>query len=186
VAFILKDNALRSRLLRIAREADPDPAWRDDFPRPGGVAGTPDAGRSSEGGAVADLSPPLLVVLASLLELEGADGEPVLRAAQQLRPGHFWINWELATSDGQEEVRGGRGLLQAALTMRPRAGGLQPARPCPRGERARDWPGRRAAGRSNSDPRTPHPSSRRRCLPEGKGHALAVLISRIEILTISG
>jgi hypothetical protein len=69
---------------------------------------------------VAELSGPLLMVLACLLEQLKADAEPVLRAAQRLRPQHSWLNWEL----GNVLLGSGRpaeaaGFFRAALVMRP-------------------------------------------------------------------
>jgi serine/threonine protein kinase len=125
VAFILKNEDLCRRLLALARATDPDPSWRDRFRDPA----TWRSRRTLEGLAkeapVADLSPPLLVVLGSLLELEGADAEPILRAAQQYRPSHFWINWELGTLLMNKKKPGEAvGFFRAALAMRPESGAV--------------------------------------------------------------
>jgi tetratricopeptide (TPR) repeat protein len=125
VAFILKDHALQSRLLGLARRADPDPAWRDRFRNPAVWRDRPALERLAREAPIADLSPPLLVVLGNMLEFEGADAEPVLRAAQRLRPGHFWINWELGNVLMDKKKAGeAAGFYRAALVMRPESGAV--------------------------------------------------------------
>ncbi len=124
-AFVLRDDGLRVRLLRLARRADPDPEWRDRFHDPDVWRDRAALERLARAARVAELPPRLLVVLASLLELGKADAEPLLRAAQRLRPGHFWLNWELgnvllARNRPGEAV----GFYRAALVMRPESGAV--------------------------------------------------------------
>jgi serine/threonine protein kinase/Flp pilus assembly protein TadD len=120
VAFVRKDDGLLERLLRLARRADPDPAWRDRFRVPAVWRDRRALERLAQEAPVAELSPPLLVVLASLLDLQGAEAESLLRAAQRLRPGHFLLNWQLgnvllARKKPGEAV----GFYRAALAVRP-------------------------------------------------------------------
>jgi serine/threonine protein kinase/tetratricopeptide (TPR) repeat protein len=119
-AFVLKDDGLAGRLLRLARRADPDPAWRDRFRDPVVWRDRRALERLAREAPVDRLSPPLLVVLARALDLEGADPEPVLRAAQRLRPGNFWLNWHLGDVLRARNKPGeAAGFYRAAMAVRP-------------------------------------------------------------------
>ena len=125
VAFNLKDEDLRCRLLGLARAVDPDPSWRDRFRDPEAWRNRQTLEGLAMEAPVASLSPPILIVLGSLLELEGADAEAILRAAQQSRPSHFWINWELGTLLMNKKKAGEAvGFFRAALVMRPESGAV--------------------------------------------------------------
>jgi tetratricopeptide (TPR) repeat protein len=124
-AFVLRDDGLRERLLRLARRADPDPEWRDRFRDPGVWRDRAGLERLAREAPVAELSPRLLVVLGSLLELGKADPEPLLRAAQRLRPSHFWLNWELGNVLLAKKRSGeAAGFYRAALVTRPESGAV--------------------------------------------------------------
>jgi tetratricopeptide (TPR) repeat protein len=120
VAFLRGDEPSCVRLLGLSRRASPGPAWRDRFRDPAAWRDRRALERLAREAPVAELSSPVLMVLARLLEREKADAEPVLRAAQRLRPRHSWLNWEL----GNVLLEANRpaeavGFYRAALVMRP-------------------------------------------------------------------
>jgi serine/threonine protein kinase len=120
VAHLRGDEAGRVRLLELSRRASPGHAWRDRFRDPAAWQDRGTLESLAREAPVAELSSPLLMVLARLLELQKADAEPVLRAAQRLRPQHSWLNWEL----GNVLLEANRpaeatGFFRAALVMRP-------------------------------------------------------------------
>jgi serine/threonine protein kinase len=124
-AFVLRDDALWARLLRLARRADPDPEWRDHFRDPSVWHDRAALERLARQARVSDLSPRLLIVLSRLLELGDADAEPLLRAAQRLRPAHFWLNWELGNVLLAKRQPGeAAGFYRAALVTRPESGAV--------------------------------------------------------------
>src|SRR5262249_10628515 len=107
------------RRLARPRRVSPGCDWRDQFRQPAAWQDRRALERLAREAPVADLSSPLLMVLARLLEREKADAEPVLRAAQRLRPQHSWLNWELGNvlleADRPAEAVG---FFRAALVMR--------------------------------------------------------------------
>jgi serine/threonine protein kinase len=120
VAFLRQDEPLRVRLLGLSRRANPGPAWRDRFRDPAAWRDRRTLQRLAREAPVAEVSSPLLMVLARLLEMEKMDAEPMLRAAQRLRPRHSWLNWEL----GNVLLEANRpaeavGFYRAALVLRP-------------------------------------------------------------------
>jgi serine/threonine protein kinase len=124
-AFVLRDEGLRERLLRLARRADPNPAWRDRFRDPAVWRDRGALERLAHEAPVAELPPRLLVLLGSLLELAKADPEPLLRAAQRLRPNHFWLNWELGNVLlAKKRPAEAAGFYRAALVTRPESGAV--------------------------------------------------------------
>jgi serine/threonine protein kinase len=124
-AFVLRDDDAWYRLLRLARIADPDPEWRDHFRDPNVWRDREALERLARQAPVAELSPRLLIVLSRLLELGDADAEPLLRAAQRLRPAHFWLNWELGNVLLAKRRPGeAAGFYRAALVTRPESGAV--------------------------------------------------------------
>ncbi len=126
-ALVTDDEALRARLLRAAREADPDP-WRDR-------ARDPDVWRdrkaleqlASEADAAGQPAA-LLAVLARRLYAQDGDPVPLLRAAQRRHPTDFWINYhlgtELAARRDPAALDEAAGFLRAALVARPDSAGV--------------------------------------------------------------
>jgi tetratricopeptide (TPR) repeat protein len=123
-ALVTPDDGLRTRLLRLARRVDPDPAWRDRVRDPavrgdrralerlaGEVPGPPGA----------EPPPQLLHTLAVWFKEAGGDPEPLLRAAQQRRPWDFWLNLALASALREGNPGESLGFLRAALVTRPQS-----------------------------------------------------------------
>jgi serine/threonine-protein kinase len=85
----------QARLLAVARQADPHP-WRnrlrDPVVRKDGQA----LKQLATEAPLSELSPFLLLTFASALGRMGGDQEALLRQAQQIYPGDFWINFDLA------------------------------------------------------------------------------------------
>src|SRR5262245_38300650 len=96
LADTLGDGRLRSRLLGLARRADPDPAWGDRFREPKvwddraalrRLAADAQKRLADEAPAKGKGPPvPLLVMLAKKLGQQEDQAEPLLRAAQRRRP----------------------------------------------------------------------------------------------------
>ncbi len=126
-ALVTADDALRARLLRLAREADPHP-WRDRVRDPDAWL---DRGTLEElAAAPAGAQPPqVLAGLAARLRRAGGDPVPVLRAAQRLHPDDFWINyylgWALTARSSPADAAEAVGYFRAALVRRPRSAVVQ-------------------------------------------------------------
>ncbi len=121
-AWVTPEAGERARLLRLARQVDPDPRWRDRFRDPVVWKDRQALERLAAEAPVAELSPSLLTVLGQLLVQAGADAAPLLREAQWGRPDDFWLNFELGNvlSRRDEAV----GYYQAALVRRPASGAV--------------------------------------------------------------
>ena len=123
-AFSLDRESLHSRLLRIARIADPDSAWRDRFRDAAAWRSGQDLVKLTRDASGSPTPPPAhqLAILGVLLSRSGARGQgvPLLREALRHRPTDFWLNWEM----GAALLRDGK-LQEAAtyyrivMTMRP-------------------------------------------------------------------
>jgi Flp pilus assembly protein TadD len=106
-AFLLKQEPLQQRLLRIARIADPDPPWRDRLRDPKNwrdkdalVALEQDCAKVPKQPAAHQLA----MVGALLRNLgEQSHESRLLRAAISISPSDFWLNWELAEAFGREQ-----------------------------------------------------------------------------------
>jgi serine/threonine-protein kinase len=122
-AGVDRDGATRTRLLALARGADPnaernrfrDPAVWQDRRRLAQLAGKAKVDR---------LSPPLLAILGNVLEEMAGPGVELLERGQRRYPGDFWLNFELANALSQKKR--GRwqeavGYYRAALAVRPQA-----------------------------------------------------------------
>jgi tetratricopeptide (TPR) repeat protein len=119
VAYLHGDGPSHARLLGLSRRVSPGSAWRDRFRDPAAWKDRRALERLAGEAPVAEVSSALLMVLARLLEREKADAEPMLRAAQRLRPRLSWLNWEL----GNVLLEANRpaeavGFFRAALVMR--------------------------------------------------------------------
>jgi tetratricopeptide (TPR) repeat protein len=118
-ALVTPDDALRSRLLGLARLADPDPVWRDQWRDPANRQNRLALEQRAATAPVAELSPQLLAALGALLRVAGADAEPFLRAAQKRHPGDFWLNFELGSTLTHSKPAQAVRFYGAALVARP-------------------------------------------------------------------
>jgi serine/threonine protein kinase len=114
-----EDAALQSRLLQVARWADPDPSWRDRVRDPAVWHDRKALERLAADAPETDAPPQLLTTLGVLLEQAGGDAEPLLRAAQHHRPTDFWLNYELGRMLTQSKPWEAIGFYRAALALRP-------------------------------------------------------------------
>jgi serine/threonine protein kinase/Flp pilus assembly protein TadD len=113
------DDALRTRLLRLARSIDPDPAWGDRLRDPASWGDAQALERLAASAPMDTSSPQLLTALGAQLQLAGADAEPFLREAQRRHPEDFWINCELGTLLMRSRPADAVGFLRAAVAARP-------------------------------------------------------------------
>jgi serine/threonine-protein kinase len=125
-ALSTPDAALQSRLLRLARWADPDPKFRDRLRDPANWHDPAALKRLAAEADVAKLSPQLLTALGARLRraavrqaLPVRDAERFLRAAQQCHPRDFWLNFELAVTLTRTRPAEAVGFFRAALVARP-------------------------------------------------------------------
>lgn len=126
-SLVTNDPALRARLLRIARLADPDLDWRDRVRDPAVWGDLPALERLKDEAleATETTQPPhLLTTLSVLIAEAGGDPEPLLRAAQRRHPGDFWLNFELARLLRPRKPAEALGFCRAALVVRPRSAGV--------------------------------------------------------------
>lgn len=118
------ERELVGQLLAVARIADPD-RWRDQFRDPelwkkrvGIVELTQQA--MQDGQTLSHLSPPMLLIVASLLNDEPTMKEVWLRRAHALYPADFWVNFNLAAFlHQQEDTIEAIGFYRAAVAVRP-------------------------------------------------------------------
>jgi serine/threonine-protein kinase len=115
----------RSWVLAVARGADPG-AWRDRFRDPAVWEDRAALERLAaellvgQGEQLSAMSPQLLTALGNALLRVKADAVPLLKAAQKVHPGDFWLNLRLGTAlvvaDNPVE---GIGFYRAAVALRP-------------------------------------------------------------------
>jgi tetratricopeptide (TPR) repeat protein/tRNA A-37 threonylcarbamoyl transferase component Bud32 len=122
-AWFAPEAAEKARLLAVARQADPHP-WRDRFRDPAVRTDGQALRRLADQAPLSELSPFLLVIFAAAQGRAGGDQEAFLRQAQQLHPGDFWINFDLAwvlSRQPPDEARLAEeiGFYRAALAARP-------------------------------------------------------------------
>jgi tetratricopeptide (TPR) repeat protein len=128
---MLDESALLARgsrrpgwLADVARLADDDPAgWRDRVRRSANGMDRKALADLAATAPVADQCIPLLIALARYLDAAGGDALPFMTKVQQAHCDDFWVNYELGRmlckkQNSREAIR----YLQAALTIRPRAG----------------------------------------------------------------
>ncbi|MFN0018775.1 MAG: tetratricopeptide repeat protein [Pirellulaceae bacterium] len=107
-----------SRLLQIARAADPDP-WRDRF-RNLQVRFDPAAlAKMAAEPEVAQQSPQIIDALAAALHRAGGDAMPLLRSASVRYPRDFWIQFDAGI--GAKTPAEQASYFRAATTLRPEA-----------------------------------------------------------------
>jgi tetratricopeptide (TPR) repeat protein/serine/threonine protein kinase len=121
VAFLLRNNDLCGRLLKISRLAAPDPAWGDRLRQ---VDIWQDRQRMAalvKQAPVARLSPPLLNLIGAFLAENDLGEEGWYRQAQAQYPADFWLNYGLGTVLLKAKPVEAAGFLRVALTVRPRS-----------------------------------------------------------------
>ncbi len=121
-ALVTSDLKLRARLLRVARLADPDPAWCDRARNPAIWGNRQALEELARDMPKIDPPPQLLTTLGMLLKETGGDPEPLLLAAQQRRPADFWLNFELGMLLRAKRPAESLGFSRAALVARPENG----------------------------------------------------------------
>jgi serine/threonine-protein kinase len=124
VAFLLNDWPLIERLLRIARSADPEPLWRDQFHDPAAWRKREHLQKLAAGGS--DTSPPpsdhQLALLGLLLGRVGplSQSTRLLTEVARRQPRSFWVNRELGFALFMEHRwLESVGSYRAAVTLRP-------------------------------------------------------------------
>jgi tetratricopeptide (TPR) repeat protein len=113
----------RERLLRVARQTDPNP-WRDRVRDPRVWEDRAALERLAQEAPADGASPQLLTVLGAQLLAKGGDPVPFLQAAQQRHPTDFWLNYELGSilgTRGRAHMAEAVGFFRAALVVRPDA-----------------------------------------------------------------
>jgi serine/threonine protein kinase len=123
-ALVEEDAVMRSRLLQVARWADPDPAWRDRVRDPSVHHDRKALEQLAAEAPQADAPPQLLTTLGVLLKQAGGDAEPLLRAAQRRRPTDFWLNYELGRMLTEVKPWDAIGFYRAALALRPQTSSI--------------------------------------------------------------
>jgi tetratricopeptide (TPR) repeat protein len=127
VADELADRQAMTRLLDLARHADPDPVWGDRFRKPA-LWENQEALRRLAAEAqerlakdAPDSGPPtpLGTLLAKKLGQEDNLAEPLLRAAQARHPEDFWLNYALGEALRENKPAEAVGFYRAALATRP-------------------------------------------------------------------
>jgi serine/threonine-protein kinase len=109
-------------LLRVARQADPDPGgWRDRARDPvawGDPAALAELARAAP---VAGPSVPLLLAVGQRLQLSGGDAPAFLRRVQREHPADFWANLALGNALKYRGSGEAIGYYRVALAIRPEA-----------------------------------------------------------------
>jgi serine/threonine-protein kinase len=123
-----KDRPLMTRLLDLARHADPDPDWGDRFRDPAlwgdqealrGLAAEAEQRLTAEA-PEKELPTPLVVLLAKKLGPQDGQAEALLRAAQWRHPDDFWLNYALGDAlQERKKPAEAASFYRAALVTRP-------------------------------------------------------------------
>ncbi len=120
-----EDSGRRDRLTRIARAADPHPAWRDPLRDALARRDWAALRRLAERADVDHLSPAVLVVLGQSLGLGTSDAARLLRRAQGRHPADFWLNFYLGAAvyrTSERNAAEAARYFQACLAARPDSG----------------------------------------------------------------
>jgi serine/threonine-protein kinase len=114
------DAPLRSRLLQLARRADPGSPWRDRLRNPELWTDRSALRRLAGEALLAELSPQALHLLGGLMHDQGLNAEPLFRAAVERDPSNFWFNYRLGIHlYSRNSPHEGAGFLQTAAALRP-------------------------------------------------------------------
>jgi serine/threonine-protein kinase len=109
----------QKRLLEVARLADPDPGWGDQFRDPAVWNSREALEKLAARAEVQRLSPSLLTVLALRLSATGGDAARLLQVAQAKHPADFWLNFGLGSVLSKTNPEEALGFYRAALALRP-------------------------------------------------------------------
>jgi serine/threonine protein kinase/Tfp pilus assembly protein PilF len=118
----LKQERLTEQVHAVARRAAPDSAWGDRLRRIETWRNRTALAELAKA-PPARLSPPLLSLIGSLLPAEKGVKESWLRHAQELHPGDFWLNFDLANTLAMSNPVEARGFYRVALVIRPGSSG---------------------------------------------------------------
>jgi tetratricopeptide (TPR) repeat protein/serine/threonine protein kinase len=119
VAYALRNEPLADRLLAVARQAAPDPAWADRLRQVKAWRDKETLGKLVEEVPVTRLSPQMLVLVGRLLPDQSSLRESWLRRAQFQYPADFWLNFELAGVLLKTQPLEATGFIRVALAIRP-------------------------------------------------------------------
>ncbi|HLQ36278.1 MAG TPA: tetratricopeptide repeat protein, partial [Planctomycetota bacterium] len=112
----------RTRMLEVARRADPDPTgWRDRVRDPSVFDAPLKLQTLADEASFAGQSVQLLGSLGERMHRAHLDPLPFLRRVQQAFPGDFWVNFMLGDLLWQGHPEEGIRYFQAALATRPRS-----------------------------------------------------------------
>ena len=123
-AYGERDRRIREKVTRVARAADPDPAWRDTFRD---ALARVDRARVKELAAAADvkrLAPPTIVTLGLALGGSTPEAKTLFGTAQPHHPSDFWINCYLghaiySRANDRNSAARSVSYYRAALAARP-------------------------------------------------------------------
>jgi tetratricopeptide (TPR) repeat protein len=110
------DGLLRTRLLEVARGADPDP-WRDSFRHPDVWDDRAKLQKFANQVDCAQHSPQLLTALGDRLRSRNGDALALFRRALLAHPGDFWLYFEFGITSRNPVEQAGA--FRAALSIRP-------------------------------------------------------------------
>jgi tetratricopeptide (TPR) repeat protein len=119
-AMCLRKGTRQAWVLEVVRRADPDP-WRDRLRDVGKLHDRAALARLAREVPQERLTPPLLVVLGSLL---GPDAEGLLREGHRRYPGDFWLNVAMGNMLDEKEPAQAVAYYRAALAVRPEAAAI--------------------------------------------------------------
>jgi tetratricopeptide (TPR) repeat protein len=115
-AEISNDDAVRTQVLTVARQADPDP-WRDHLRDPKVRTDLNALSALADDPAAQGQPPHVVIALAARLDATGGNGLEVLRKAVARCPRDFWLLYQLGNIGPSPEER--LRYLRAALAVRP-------------------------------------------------------------------
>lgn len=110
------DKKLASRLLKVARELDPDP-WRDSFRQVSIWRDKSSLFNVFESLDAQSQTPQVLINVALLCQYHGKDGTVYLRKALLHTPNDFWLNFSLGYVSSRASEKAAA--YRAALALRP-------------------------------------------------------------------
>ena len=119
VALRVKQYDRVGQLVAMARDADPDPQWRDKV-RQAKVLFDPEALADLSRKAPADkLSPQIISLIVTFLPKDRPERESLLRSGLIRFPGDFWLNLQMATEMQASNLTEAIGVARVAVVVRP-------------------------------------------------------------------
>jgi serine/threonine protein kinase/tetratricopeptide (TPR) repeat protein len=119
-AFLRSKNELAERLLTLARQTVPDPAWGDRVRQQTVWGDRQSLEKLATQAPTAGCSPSLLNIVGDRLrDLRSPLSEPCLRRAQAQYPADFWLNFNLGHALENTNPAEAVGFYRAALAIRP-------------------------------------------------------------------